>query len=338
MDHAHEVTASSALRRHVHMALYQLALELGELVIEEAVRRLDMKPADVDRATVELVEEHLLVRRADGTLAPCSPETAEAHMVGHLQEEIQRRRARIAQINEDMSEFEAVYRAAVRRRKPTESVQVLTSVPAIRSELTKLSDLCETEFVAAHPVLPPQETLEEGFVRHREMLARGVDSRTLYPHAVLAHQYMQHHLSGMVGEGAQVRTTSHVPDRVLIYDRKCAVISRSATDEGGGGAMIVRDASLVGFLHRSWESVWITALPFAAAPDGMGYGEAKHEVRRAIVELLDTGAKDEVVARRLGMSVRACRRHIADIMAELGAESRFQAGSFARRAGWLNTG
>ncbi|WP_410092509.1 hypothetical protein [Streptomyces sp. uw30] len=31
-------------------------------------------------------------------------------------------------------------------------------------------------------------------------------------------------------------------------------------------------------------------------------------------------------ALRLGMSVRTCRRHIADTMVELGAQSRFQAG------------
>lgn len=40
--------------------------------------------------------------------------------------------------------------------------------------------------------------------------------------------------------------------------------------------------------------------------------------------------KDEMIARRLGMSLRTCRKHIAESMETLGASSRFQAGYLAR--------
>ncbi|MFF8729062.1 hypothetical protein ACF073_21570 [Streptomyces sp. NPDC015171] len=33
-----------------------------------------------------------------------------------------------------------------------------------------------------------------------------------------------------------------------------------------------------------------------------------------------------MIARRLGVSLRTCRKHIADLFQELGADSRFQAG------------
>ena len=45
------------------------------------------------------------------------------------------------------------------------------------------------------------------------------------------------------------------------------------------------------------------------------------------------GEKDEAISRRLSISVRTCRRHIADYMAQVGASSRFQAGVIAARAG-----
>ncbi|WP_308081551.1 hypothetical protein [Streptomyces sp. NK15101] len=54
---------------------------------------------------------------------------------------------------------------------------------------------------------------------------------------------------------------------------------------------------------------------------------------RALVGLLAEGAKDEVTARRTGMSLRTCRRHIACPHEELGAESRFRGGALAERAG-----
>jgi DNA-binding NarL/FixJ family response regulator len=47
------------------------------------------------------------------------------------------------------------------------------------------------------------------------------------------------------------------------------------------------------------------------------------------------GAKDEQIARALGMSVRTVRRRVADLMDELGADSRFQAGVEAVRRGWI---
>jgi DNA-binding NarL/FixJ family response regulator len=43
------------------------------------------------------------------------------------------------------------------------------------------------------------------------------------------------------------------------------------------------------------------------------------------------GYTDEVLARKLGMSVRTCRRHIASLMRRLDAVSRFQAGVRAGR-------
>jgi DNA-binding NarL/FixJ family response regulator len=47
------------------------------------------------------------------------------------------------------------------------------------------------------------------------------------------------------------------------------------------------------------------------------------------------GAKDELIARRLGISLRTCRRYIADLTKDLGAQSRFQAGVLAAQRGLL---
>ena len=64
-------------------------------------------------------------------------------------------------------------------------------------------------------------------------------------------------------------------------------------------------------------------------------GEARPELRRFLLRLLATGQKDEQIARALGMSLRTVRRRIADLMTELGADSRFQAGVEAVRRGWV---
>jgi DNA-binding NarL/FixJ family response regulator len=53
----------------------------------------------------------------------------------------------------------------------------------------------------------------------------------------------------------------------------------------------------------------------------------------AILRLLSAGQKDEAAARSMGVSVRTYRRRVAELMALLGAESRFQAGERARALG-----
>jgi DNA-binding CsgD family transcriptional regulator len=78
------------------------------------------------------------------------------------------------------------------------------------------------------------------------------------------------------------------------------------------------------------------AADVADQPDGPAHRDADTAYRtlqRRIVQLLADGAKDETIARVTGLSVRTCRRHIADIMRRLDAVSRFQAGANAVRLG-----
>ena len=51
-----------------------------------------------------------------------------------------------------------------------------------------------------------------------------------------------------------------------------------------------------------------------------------------LLQQLAAGAKDEQIARTLGLSLRTVRRRVADLMIELGADTRFQAGVEAVRA------
>ena len=52
-----------------------------------------------------------------------------------------------------------------------------------------------------------------------------------------------------------------------------------------------------------------------------------------ILTALNDGLTDEAAARALGLSLRTYRRRVAELMAAMGATSRFQAGSRARELG-----
>jgi len=69
----------------------------------------------------------------------------------------------------------------------------------------------------------------------------------------------------------------------------------------------------------------------AVLPEPLGFADEP----RLLVRQLASGAKDEQIARTLGLSLRTVRRRVADLMIELGVDTRFQAGAEAVRRGWL---
>ncbi|GGX92048.1 helix-turn-helix transcriptional regulator [Streptomyces hiroshimensis] len=339
----------------LHVLLYRMALEHGRLRPRAAALHLDVPGAEVCAAVEDLSRLHLLhptedapdaARPAgapdttwrDTEYAPRSPDVAVTHVTGPIEAQIQQLHRESERMSSHVMAMKPVFEESWHGHFTRTPIEYLTLLDAVRSALERLSAAARVEVAAAHPDLPTPTTLEEGLQRTTEVIDRGVLMRTIYPHSVLTHAYMQQHLSKMVALGAQVRTTAHVPDRVLFFDATTAVLadhgsSADGSPGDGKGALAVRDPSLVRFLYRSWESVWDSARPFTGASDD---GSAKDELRRSILELLESGMKDGMAARRLAMSVTTYRRHVTELLAELGAQSRFQAGSYARRAGLLD--
>lgn len=55
----------------------------------------------------------------------------------------------------------------------------------------------------------------------------------------------------------------------------------------------------------------------------------------ALIQLLCEGHTDEAAARRMNLSVRTVRRMTQQLMEQLGARSRFEAGVLAARMGLI---
>ncbi|MFB7292574.1 LuxR C-terminal-related transcriptional regulator [Actinacidiphila glaucinigra] len=65
-------------------------------------------------------------------------------------------------------------------------------------------------------------------------------------------------------------------------------------------------------------------------------GAAPAARHREVVRLLASGLTDEAIGRKLGLSDRTVRRIVAELMQQIGADSRFQAGVKMVRLGWLD--
>jgi DNA-binding NarL/FixJ family response regulator len=93
----------------------------------------------------------------------------------------------------------------------------------------------------------------------------------------------------------------------------------------------VRQPALVGALTLLFETYWDQAV---ALPD-LDTRRPRVDIRGSLLRQLAAGAKDEQIARTLGLSLRTVRRRVAELLIELGVDTRFQAGVEAVRRGWL---
>ncbi|MFD5388772.1 response regulator transcription factor [Streptomyces sp. NPDC127074] len=127
-----------------------------------------------------------------------------------------------------------------------------------------------------------------------------------------------------------------LPEALLI-DGQVVYLRRGPSEpgrgQGQGQASLVEDAATVRALEMMFAGTWGNAVALADHPR-LGGRLCPESVRR-ILECLRTGHTDEVAARTMQVSLRTYRRYVAEIMRELGANSRFQAGVRAVEMGLL---
>lgn len=165
------------------------------------------------------------------------------------------------------------------------------------------------------------------YVRDLDALAvAGRQVRAIYPARALAE--VPQALADNAAHGEQIRVLPEVPGRLMAVKGAVAVLAEPL-GLGGSPRVVVRQPAVVELAAAYFDTLWAQA---TAVPD---FHRAAGVARRLLLQQLAAGAQDEQMARRLGVSLRTVRRRVAEVMAELGAESRFQAGVEAVRRGWL---
>ena len=128
---------------------------------------------------------------------------------------------------------------------------------------------------------------------------------------------------------AQIRITTDELGETIVVDRKVAILA-GERHEGPRSYSVITQPETVQGVVSLFDTVW------RSATDLDVYDAQVAEIRRlapAVLDLLGQGVKDESAARQLGLGVRTYRRRVGELMAALGAESRFQAGVRARALG-----
>ncbi|MFE9968072.1 helix-turn-helix domain-containing protein [Streptomyces sp. NPDC005525] len=204
---------------------------------------------------------------------------------------------------------------------------------AIRERLGQLASQTEADVMTFAPggAHTPAD-LEASKGPNEELLQRGVRSRTIYLDSARNHRPTLDHVSWLNRHGAVVRTAVSLPVRMIIFDRRQAVLPIDTAD-AHTGAVLLNGAGTITALCALFEATWAAATPLGATasptPEGMTAQQAE------MLKLLAAGMTDETIAKRFGISPRTARRIAADLMDLLEARSRFQAGVHSVQRGWL---
>ncbi|MFJ5229960.1 LuxR C-terminal-related transcriptional regulator [Kitasatospora sp. NPDC088391] len=332
-------TPHSGLAGPVELAVYAWVLRHGRCepaALAEHLADAGLDPAAAP-AALDRLAAHGLVHRdpADPHRARAvGPEAAANDLAVPVEAEIARRRAELAARRAELAAFLPAWQHRADAAAPADlGFEVLPTLPEVRAALDRASADCRTEVLAGQPGgNRDPEAMQEALRRDHALLARGVRMRTLYHHTARFNGPSQTYVEAATALGAEYRTVHELFGRIIVFDRATAFVPLS---DGSWGALVVREPSMVAYLCGIFEQSWEVARPFASAAED-GLEQVAQEIDRTILHLLAAGLKDETVARRVGLSLRTARRHIADITARLGAESRFQAGVAAARAGLLD--
>ncbi|MEU3838808.1 hypothetical protein AB0E88_02025 [Streptomyces sp. NPDC028635] len=208
-------------------------------------------------------------------------------------------------------------------------VVTIEGAPDIRDALAVAAGRCAEELLAVQPLGRGTAALARDVVcRDGDAMASTVSARVLLPHLSRYDAEVRDCTERIFASGGEVRTTAASLPPLLVFDRSVAFLF---DDEDTDRAHMIQHKALVGFMVHMVVSAWASSAAFERTGGNNRIPEClTQETKTAIVRLLAAGYKDEVVARRLGIGVRTCRKYIAELFGELGAESRFQAGWMVR--------
>ncbi|GAB3962969.1 response regulator transcription factor [Plantactinospora veratri] len=164
----------------------------------------------------------------------------------------------------------------------------------------------------------------------RRNVPAGLAVRKLYTPAALVVDEQRAELATAVASGVRVRIcAAPLPHETIVIDRKVMILA-GAVRGADREFTVTTVAALIEGVHALFEAAWDAA----DEVDGWLRADAPRldPTGRKVLRALASGLTDEAAARRLGMPLRTYRRRVAELLRELGSESRFQAGL---RAGTL---
>ena len=203
------------------------------------------------------------------------------------------------------------------------SLVEVRGLPNINRFLQAAVGDAENELLTAQPAgARSAAVLESAISRDIGALERGVAMRTLYQHSARRSLATREYVARVTEHGAQVRTLDEFFNRLIIVDRRLAVVPATGDD---ALAIAIYDPNLVAYLADIFERYWERARDYSDREEPTQRAVAD-DVHNMTVRMLIEGHSDHASAKRMGVSTRTYAGYVAALKDEYAAQTRFQLG------------
>lgn len=275
------------------------------------------------RAAIEVLLEVGLLRLDEDTrrLFPVDPSVVQSQIVVPLSQQGNELITESAVWSDTLRSFSQAFRASP--LSAVTPINELISLEKINTFITAVVNDCRFEVLTAQPYgKRPASQLAMAEDRDMRALGRGVRIRTLYQHSARHGPTTRGYVAEMVKRGAEVRTLDEFFRRMIVCDRRVAIIPAS---DDNAAAIAIHDEAIVAYLVDIFERAWERGMPFTLKGEAVERNIAA-DVRAMTIRLLGEGHSDAASAKRLGVSTRTYAGYIATLKDEYAVQTRFQLG------------
>lgn len=310
---AAESTLYLALIDHPHSTIAELATQTGN-------------PASRLRRPLARLIERGLVTRLTGAPAryvPAPPELAVDALALRRQQELEHLRVEARDLGRRLE--------AAPRGRASELIELVEGTQAVMHLLARIQLGAESEvcLIDCPPYMTGQPTDNPP---EWQALARGVRYRAIYHAPTVAELGRTDEILRYMEAGEQARTLPDIHMKMLIVDRRIAMIPLSFAQTETGVRILVHQSPLLSTLVTCFDMLWERATPLGPETPG---ATGPSDTDRQMLMMLAAGMKDKAIARALDIAERTVTRRLTELMRSLDAATRFQAALQASRRGWL---
>lgn len=302
------------------------------LTVAEAAQRCRVSARLAGAQLAELETIGLAVRVAGRPVRyrAIAPDVGVSTLIAQREKELRDARAAM----QDLAEL---FHEASRNRHPDSSVEVVHGTPNIARYALRIHEQAQRE-VRGFDRPPYSRVPGSGLRQERDRLAAGVAYRVIYDAAALSVPgRLENDITHGTAAGERARTKPELPIKLIIADDKLALIPAAVTSHSIDTTFVIHASPMLDALIALFEAEWATATPLPGLEpvSGQHASGAPDAETATLLAMLAAGMTDAAIARSLSWSVRTTQRRMRQLMDDLGATSRFQAGAAARARGWL---
>jgi sugar-specific transcriptional regulator TrmB len=245
------------------------------------------------------------------------PELAVEALASQRQAAIERARSTISELKE-----QAANAADIPQRE--QIVELITSRAALVQILEHLQHTIQSEAIVFQRA--PVQYQSQG---HQREMPASVRIRTISDEGFLALPGALNSLRLDMERGEEARVCPTLPVKMIVADRRIAVIPLNPMDESGP-VLLVRGSSLLDALYALFELTWERATPITFTRAGKLKMEKPDSIlsdaAEQIIPLLAAGLNDKAIAHEAGISDTTLTRRVAELMKCFDTHTRFQLG------------